>query len=239
MQKRYFVTWVLAVLTAGDAFAQHDADLWIGVSADGQLRLSPLGLDPAAEIFRLPPATGLFQGFSSNDPGFDDIEADDPDNDIYRFEPGHAIGLEVLALDPALLIWNTGLSRFDVGQIAPLGSTNSGIHTHLIWHINTRAPSPYDPLRTVWRATLRLVDTTGGYTPSDPFTLYFRANMECTLGDANGDEEVNNFDIDTFVAVLTNPVEATTAQRCAADVNLDGYVNNFDIDPFVALLTGG
>lgn len=230
---------LLATLIASTAFAQHADDLWIGVSADGQLRLSPQGFDPATDIVRLPPATGLFQGFSSNDPGFDDVEADDPENGVFRFEPGHAIGVEVLALDPALVIWNTGLSRFDVGQIAPLGTTNAGIHTHLIWHINSRPPAPYDPLRTVWRATLRLVDTAGDYAASEPFTLYFRADLECTLGDVSGDGDVNNFDIDSFVAVLTDPVAATPVQRCAADVNLDGYVNNFDIDPFVLLLTEG
>lgn len=240
MFNRYVIAFS-AMLTAAaiPAPAQHQGDIWIGVSAEGQLVVSPLGWIPESDIKILPPVSGLFQGFSANDPGFDDVENPDETNDVFPFEPGHSIGVEVLALDPALLIWNSGLMHFDVGQIAPLGSTSAEVHTHLIFHINTRSPSPYDPMRDVWRATMRLVDTGGDYTASEPFTLHFRANVDCIIGDVNADGDVNNFDIDPFVTVLTDPSVATPEQRCAADVNLDGYVNNFDIDPFVALLTGG
>lgn len=239
MQRQYAAVLISTLLLTGTTtFAQHEGDLIVCVSGQGQLRLSPFGFDPTADIVILPESAGLFQGYSADEPGFDDLEIADEGNDTYPFEPGHDIGLEIISLDPAMLIWNAGLQRFDAGEIAPLGSTDVELHTHLIWHINTRAPSPFDPLRDVWRATVRLVDTTGGYSPSEPFVLHFRANVECGIGDINADGEVNNFDIDPFVNVLTDPAAASGEQRCAADVNLDGYVNNFDIDSFVAALVG-
>ncbi|MBL8877601.1 MAG: hypothetical protein JNG88_00650 [Phycisphaerales bacterium] len=239
MRKQHASSFAIILLLTGmTALAQHEGDLIVCVNGQGQLRLSPFGFDPSSDIVVLPDSAGLFLGFSSDEPGFDDLEVADEEADIYPFAAGHEIGLEVISLDPALLIWNPGLQRFDAGEIAPLGSTDVELHTHLIWHINTRSPSPYDPLRDVWRATVRLVDTAGGYAPSESFVLLFRANIECIIGDVDADGEVNNFDIDPFVAILTDPAAATAVQRCAADVNLDGYVNNFDIDSFVAALVG-
>ncbi len=59
-------------------------------------------------------------------------------------------------------------------------------------------------------------------------------------GDANGDGQVNNFDIDAFVQALTSGTcTANPTCRCRNDINQDGQVNNFDIDPFVLCLTGG
>jgi len=67
------------------------------------------------------------------------------------------------------------------------------------------------------------------------------------LGDLNCDGQVNAFDIDPFVLVLT-PTPPNYPEYYAvypgcdallADVNGDGLLNAFDIDPFVDLLTRG
>ncbi|MBK8914275.1 MAG: dockerin type I repeat-containing protein [Phycisphaerales bacterium] len=216
--------------------AQHDEDLWPAVSAGGVLKLSPAGFDPADDFIDLPAASGLLVGWSSNDPGFDDVNAADVPNDCYPFEPGRTIRLRVLALDPALNVWTAGLSNIGVGSSALLGSTNGDVHTHLIWHVRSNTTA-FDPLQTLWRGRFQLFDSTGQYADSDPFTLRFR-NVVCTPGDVNGDDTVNNFDIDAFVAVLLDPQSATAEARCAADLDLDGFVTNFDIDPFVARLLG-
>ncbi|QOJ15032.1 MAG: hypothetical protein HRU75_10410 [Planctomycetia bacterium] len=234
--------WMLALIAfisvlSVPARAQHELDLWPAVSADGKLKLSPRGFDPAAEFVDLPAASGLLVGWSSNDPGFDDISVDDVPNDCYTFEPGRTIRLRVVALDPALNVWTAGLSNIGAGGSALLGSTNGDIHTHLIWHIRSNTTA-FDPMQTLWRGRFQLFDSTGQYADSDPFTLRFR-NVECMPGDVNGDDVVNNFDIDAFVAVLLDPANASAEARCAADVDSDGFVTNFDIDPFVELLLGG
>ncbi|MGE0480667.1 MAG: PEP-CTERM sorting domain-containing protein [Phycisphaerae bacterium] len=230
-------TAAIAAFSTIAAAQPHGGDLWPCVSSAGVLKLSPRGFSPEDDVAVLPPASGLFQGWSGNSPGFDDIEADDPETDSYPFAPGGTIRLEILALDPALRVWGAGLQQFVPGSTPLLGDTSGDVHTHLIWHIDSQH-AQFNGQQTLWRGTFRLIDTGGtNYTPSLPFTLRFR-NVACTAGDANADAVVNNFDIDLFVAVLTDPSGATAEQRCAADANLDGLVNNFDIDAFVALLSG-
>lgn len=63
------------------------------------------------------------------------------------------------------------------------------------------------------------------------------------IGDMNGDDRLNNFDIDGFVLAITDPLgyaaqfpELDPVQR--GDANGDGLLNNFDINGFVELLAG-
>ncbi|MBL8879341.1 MAG: hypothetical protein JNG88_09505 [Phycisphaerales bacterium] len=72
---------------------------------------------------------------------------------------------------------------------------------------------------------------------------YAIAIRPVATGDVNCDGNVNNFDINAFVAALVGgPNYYDNYPDCNllnADANLDGAVNNFDIDPFVELLAGG
>jgi hypothetical protein len=74
------------------------------------------------------------------------------------------------------------------------------------------------------------------------FTLHARP-MLLKRGDLNGDELVNNADIDAFISALTDPASYADTYAAGdaemADTNADGLVNNGDIDAFVTLLTGG
>ncbi|MBU0640844.1 MAG: hypothetical protein KKB50_18415 [Planctomycetes bacterium] len=60
------------------------------------------------------------------------------------------------------------------------------------------------------------------------------------VGDTNGDNDVNGFDIDYFIEALQDPdaFEATygPCRLRSADINGDGDINGFDIDPFIDLL---
>jgi hypothetical protein len=76
---------------------------------------------------------------------------------------------------------------------------------------------------------------------------HLRTSFRSVLrGDTNADRRVDNFDIDSFVLVLTDPAAYEAATGIPADVGLilgdcneDGALNKLDIDAFVALLTGG
>jgi len=62
------------------------------------------------------------------------------------------------------------------------------------------------------------------------------------VGDLNGDDAINNFDIDPFVLALSDPVAyrlkyPNINPDVIGDINCDGQLDNFDIDPFVKLLT--
>ncbi|MBL8879366.1 MAG: hypothetical protein JNG88_09630 [Phycisphaerales bacterium] len=61
-------------------------------------------------------------------------------------------------------------------------------------------------------------------------------------GDSNGNNLVNNFDIDAFVLAIVDPVAysaqyGAAALRCRNDLNNDATVDNFDIDLFVDCLS--
>jgi len=71
---------------------------------------------------------------------------------------------------------------------------------------------------------------------------YVYYNILIKKGDANCDGVLNNFDIDPFVLILTDPqTYKTLFPDCDGlkfcDMNGDGVVNNFDIDPFVYALS--
>ena len=214
----------------------HEGDLWLAVSAAGQLKLSPLGFHPDEHVVVLEAGGPWYPGWSDTHPGFDQVAGDDPEHDCYVIGPGAVIELEVVDLDPALVVWY-GFTRIEPGQRQELGSTPGEIHMHLNWNINSDEPD-FDALRAHWRATLRLVDTgSAGYADSEDFTLIF-SNVACLLGDVNGDAVLNAFDIDPFVVTLADPEAASAEARCASDANLDGVLNAFDIDAFVRLLAG-
>jgi len=70
-----------------------------------------------------------------------------------------------------------------------------------------------------------------------------RAAISVLTGDLNGDDEVNNLDINPFVLALTDQAafedEFGLDPAAAGDINGDGELNNLDINPFVQLLTAG
>jgi len=67
--------------------------------------------------------------------------------------------------------------------------------------------------------------------------------MPLIAGDMNGDDAVNNLDINPFVLALTDRSafedDFGIDPVAVGDINGDGQLNNLDINPFVSLLTGG
>jgi len=127
------------IMPVTSAVAQtHAGDLWIAVSGAGQLKLSPHGYPAGEAVTVLGPASGLIHGWSYSSPGFDDIENDDVENDAYPLDAGANIWVEIVAIDPAFLIWKPGLTGFidEPGERIELGTTPNDIHVHPVWHIN-------------------------------------------------------------------------------------------------------
>ncbi len=162
---------VLAGITAGPAFAhQHEGDVIIGRSASGQLRFEA-DLD---EPRLLTAVNRLLKGWAADEPGFEALLEDEPDEGFYRLAPGAQIWLEGILLDPALKARNplNPLLVIDSpGDQLLLGDQE--LHDHVIWHVDS-LDAGYDPLQTVWQGTFRLVDKgTTGYAASEPFSLSF------------------------------------------------------------------
>lgn len=79
---------------------------------------------------------------------------------------------------------------------------------------------------------------------SADLSVYTGAGIACYVpprkGDMNCDRWVNAWDVEPFVAALTDPAKydelAPHCERTLADINNDGSVNASDIEPFMALL---
>lgn len=162
-------------LPAHVALAQcgDHGDILVGRTADDTLAVAPAEFS-FDEFVVLCAVDGLLQGYTSGNPGFDAEEVvDDPENDFFRLEPGAAIAIEAVALDPACKAWGPGLASLidEAGESVVLGGDN--LHEHLTWHVDSDDPA-FDPSEVIWSATFRLIDTgSTGYAASDPFTLQF------------------------------------------------------------------
>lgn len=221
----------LAALFASVAFAQHAGDVWVGRTSDDTLTTG--GFPYAEQAAVLDPVDGLLKGWADNSPGFDHVTQPVPADDLYPLESGADIWLEIVALDPAFRVIDASFQVLDQpGERTRLG--DAALHTHPTWHIDSQSPN-FDPLRTLWRAQLRLEDDgSTGYRPREILMMF--SNVECLSGDVNGDGSVNRGDVFPFWDVVVGPAQATARERCAADANLDGLVTAADVDAFLALL---
>jgi len=243
LSQRPLVT-VLAIiqpcLWASTASTQHAGDVFVGRSLAGQLKIGPVGSGgfvPEDNIVVLPAVSnppGLFNGWSDNNPGFDRLVVNQPALDLYILQSGVQVRLELIQCDPAFKAITASFAVIDVpGERALLGG--SSLHTHLTWLIDSDDPN-FDPQKTLWRATYKLVDTgTTGYSDSAPFTFYF-ASVDCTRADCNADGMKDARDIQAFIETVLDPASKTAAQRCAADTNRDGYSTVDDVPAFVQAL---
>lgn len=209
MRIRYCATsFVLGALSLGigHARAQHTGDVWIARTATGhQLAIDTRGFVPDDNYAVLVPASGLFSGWTDNDPGFDHITEPSPNGVFLPIQSGAQVWLEMTAVDPAFSLWTTGFQQIDTpGEAAELGG--SGVHVHWTWHINDQDPG-FDPGQCVWHATFLLRDEgSTNYQDSAPFTFAF---TNVPLRDADGDFDengfVDGFDLEAYYVCLDGP----------------------------------
>ncbi len=229
-----------AALSTAPALAQHAGDVLVGRSSSNQLMVGPAGSGgyvPDENIKVLPPVSsppGLFNGWSENNPGFDHIVTDQPGLDFFTLQSGTQVRIEVVQVDPAFQTISPSFVVIDdPGERILLGGNS--LHTHLTWLINSDHPL-FDPLKVLWRATFKLVDTgSTAYVESAPFTFYF-ARVACMRGDCNDDGTIDALDIPDFITTVLDPMAAADEDRCRTDLNQDGYATVDDVEAFAEAL---
>lgn len=116
--------WLVASTASGggDLAVEYDFETVVGVDFDATLT----GL--------LPPG---WTGYSSTDPGFDTIEADEPDEGLYRVPAGTVVTMTITAIDPTVALFFPSPSPTTltaVGQTYVLGTQDAAppndIHHH-------------------------------------------------------------------------------------------------------------
>ncbi|MCB9865180.1 MAG: hypothetical protein H6816_00870 [Phycisphaerales bacterium] len=160
--------WIV-LAGCGTAYGQHQGDVWVGRTATDLLAISSNGFVPEENFAPLSPVSGLLQGWTNDDPGFDHVVAGDA---LDPLQAGAAIWLEVVAMDPAFQLIDDGFQILhDPGDDTLLGG--STLHEHLTWHINSQDPA-FDPAQCIWNATFVLRDDgSTGYGTSAPLTFSF------------------------------------------------------------------
>lgn len=216
------------VLTLGSsvASAQHAGDVFVGRNQAGQLKVA--GFATEAEYAPLLPVSGILQGWSDNDPGFDRVLQAEPSDDLYPLANGASIWLRLVDVDPALRAIDASFAVIDnPGEQTFLG--NQTLHTHLTWHVNSQHPA-FDPEQCVWRATFVLRDTGAtGYAESAPFVLNFSiVPLRPADGDFEEDQDVDFEDHAALVDCRHGP-DTVPAPTVASDCEVD-CINAFDFD---------
>jgi hypothetical protein len=167
------------VLASAPAVAQHEheGDIVVGVDASGQLKFeAPIeaGHDHVHVLLGPVSAGSLYTGFTSDSPGYDHLHANEPAEDFYSLGEGASIWLEVLAIDPGLVIRRASdglLLADEVGETAYIG--NHELHSHFIFHAASANVGDMFDLE------IKLIDTgMTGYGDSNPIELHVEAVPE-------------------------------------------------------------
>jgi len=175
---KYLVLFTFAFVLAGPAVTsvlahdhQHEGDIIVGRLLGTPDRLA-IEADLDEPVFCEPSAMPGLNGWLKDDPGFEALLEDEPDEGFYMLQPGAQVRLEVVSLDAGIKLWNPELTQMAdaVGEWIDLGDYE--LHTHMIWHLDS------DVLGTGWEDTLygtfKLVDVgTTGYAESETFGMAF------------------------------------------------------------------
>ena len=167
--------------------AAHEGDLFVGRTGGGQLAVEfsfgetlPLGI-----------VGGLLQGCALDEPGWANLDVDEPDEDFFMLDPGALIVFEVVSISPGLQAHTPGFADIldATGEQWIIGSPM--FDEHLTWHIDSDHPD-HDPL-AVYQIEFKLIDIgASSHAESEVHVLTFQcaASGACCLpGGACADGE--------------------------------------------------
>ncbi len=160
----------------GTAMAQHDhGDVIIARTAAGQLAVEFENPDEPLGRVDVP----AFSGWIGDEPGFESIEEDEPDEDLYMLDPTANIQIEIVNIsaggfavlppdfDVAVDDFNT--SKLGAGDTLDFGSP--AFHVHYLWVVSD---TDWDGSTTEFDFQFRVLDRgASAYAASDVYTATF------------------------------------------------------------------
>lgn len=160
----FLLTAAIVLSVSANGFAQHaHSDIAIGHDAANKIQIEA-DLDEAIELQPIAPG-GLISGYSIDDPGWNVLEVDEPDEGLFSFVgDGSQMRLHVDSLTGDLVVRDPEGGLADIGPFFDLGND---FHKHLLFH------SAGAEIGDHFSATFHLSDTGGNLLDSDPFTLRF------------------------------------------------------------------
>ena len=168
----------LAVLAgaavAFPAVADLESDFAVGVTGAGQLAVefNFASVEPIANFITGGGLNGDFTGWFSDEPGFANLDVDEPDEDFFTLGAGADISVMVISVEGPFRIYDPS---FD-SVVAPGGMFSLGtpdFDDHPFWTVDSTAPS-FDANDFDYDVSFKLVDLgTTGYADSDTITVTF------------------------------------------------------------------
>lgn len=164
----------VSLLSANTDPHGHDGDIIVGVNGQGQLSFE--GEFDASLVFEdllaLSPTLG---GWSGDEPGFTNLDADEPAEDFFTLSNGVALSLEIVSIDTGLQFFDFfDLSLADqVGQTLDLNEGgNPDFDSHPLYFISETVLPNYDG--EILSVQFKLIDSgSTGYGASEVFTMNF------------------------------------------------------------------
>ena len=145
------------------------------------------------EVFDLPSVDGVLLGWAGDEPGFNTLVEDEPDEGFFAVAAGANVVLEIVSIEPGFKAHTPGFA--DILEVP--GDTwdigGAPFDTHPEWHIDPAAEG-FDDAQETWSVTVRFLDTgTTSYLPSEPFTIQFARGAVGPFlrGDCNDDGGVD------------------------------------------------
>jgi len=108
--------------------------------------------------------------YSSDSPGYEPTEVDEPEEMLYVLGDGATIAVEIVAIDEGFSLKRGDAIADAAGESLVLGTTPDLGHEHVEYII--AVPGGTETFSK--NVTLRLIDTSETYAPSEPLTLNFR-----------------------------------------------------------------
>lgn len=108
--------------------------------------------------------------YSSEDPGYEPTEVDEPAESLYVLGDGATIAVEIVSIDEGFSLKRGDEIADAAGESVVLGTTPDLGHEHVEYVI--AVPGGTETFSK--NVTLRLIDTSETYPPSEPLTLNFR-----------------------------------------------------------------
>lgn len=114
--------------------------------------------------------------FSGIDPFFQIREADDPSQSLYRIDDGVEVAVELVTIDPAIVVRLKGVNLLEAGDTVAIGAMPD-LHADPEWQLTL-------PVGDVGcrQVTFRLVTTSAPYESSAPYTITLTNDAERACG---------------------------------------------------------
>lgn len=172
---RFVLCIVALTFIAVPAFAQHqhEGDIIVGITGPTAGTADTLAFEgDFDEAVFLSPVSGLLNGWTSAEPGFEHLEEDEDDENFYKLASGVNVRLVIVSIDPGLAVVEAGGGTVAdaIGESILLGGFE--LHSHATWYAQSSV------LGAGWTGTLgatfKLIDTgSTGYAESEPFAMTF------------------------------------------------------------------